>query len=71
MITPAEEAAIRADERLRTLRMVRNQVAKMNHDPAHDPYLFGYGARDILGYITRILKDARLAAAQTNLRKES
>lgn len=70
-MTPAEEAAIRADERMKTLRQVRNQVAKMNHDPAHDPYLFGYGARDILGYITRILKDARVAAAETSLRKES
>lgn len=70
-MTPTEEATIRADERLKTLRMVRNQVAKMNNDPAHDPYLFGYGARDILGYITRILNDARAAAAEMNQRKGS
>lgn len=49
----AFEAAVRADERLKVLREVRNAASDMDKNPANDPYLWGYGARNIVGMLTK------------------
>lgn len=46
-MSPEEEAAIRADERLKVLRKVRKVAYEMDRNPANDPYLWGYGGREI------------------------
>lgn len=58
-MTPDEEAAVRADERLKVLREVRKAASKMNHNPNNDPYLWGYGARQIVGMLHRLYLEAR------------
>lgn len=51
-MTPEQEAAVRTDERLKTLREVRNVASKMNHDPANDPYAWGFGGIRIVAMLT-------------------
>lgn len=60
-MTLEEEAAVRADERLRVLRKVRGIAIKMDRDPANDPYLWGYGGREIAHMLTREVQSAREA----------
>ena len=54
-----DEAAIRADERLRVLREIRKLASDMDRNPANDPYLWGYGGRKIVGAITKRLAEHR------------
>lgn len=56
-----DEAAIRADERLRVLREIRKLASDMDRNPANDPYLWGYGGRKIVGAITKRLAEHRNA----------
>lgn len=58
-MTPEEEAAVRADERLEVLRRVRNAAARMDHDPDNDPYLWGYGAGMIVRMLNSLVKEER------------
>jgi hypothetical protein len=58
-VSPEDEAAIRADERLKVLREVRKQVARMNNHPDVDPYAWGYGGSEIQRYLTGLVDDAR------------
>lgn len=51
--SPLDEAAIRADERLKVLREIRNAASDMDRNPGNDPYLWGYGARNIVSMITK------------------
>lgn len=51
--TSLDESAIRADERLKVLREIRNAASDMDRNPANDPYLWGYGARNIVSMITK------------------
>lgn len=60
-MSPEEEAAIRADERLKVLRKVRGIAIRMDRDPANDPYLWGYGGREIAHMLTREVQSAREA----------
>lgn len=48
-----DEDAIRADERLKVLREIRNAASDMDRNPANDPHLWGYGARNIVSMITK------------------
>lgn len=57
-----DESAIRADERLKVLREIRNAASDMDRNPANDPYLWGYGARNIVSMITK-----RLAAQRESM----
>lgn len=54
-MTPQEEAAVRADERLKVLREVRNAASRMDHNPNNDPYLWGYGGSQIVGMLHRLV----------------
>lgn len=51
-MTSQEEAEVRRDERLKTLRQIRDAAIRMGRDPSNDSYLWGYGAREICGMIT-------------------
>lgn len=57
-----DETAIRADERLKVLREIRNAASDMDRNPGNDPYLWGYGARNIVSMITK-----RLAAQRESM----
>lgn len=57
-----DEDAIRADERLKVLREIRKAASDMDHNPANDPYLWGFGARNIVSMITK-----RLAAQRESM----
>lgn len=57
--TSVDEAGIRADERLKVLRELRKAASDMDRNPANDPYLWGYGARNIVGMITKKLAEQR------------
>lgn len=58
-MSPEQEAAIRLDERLKTLREVRKHASKMDHESDGDPYLWGYGGSKIVAYLTRTLAATR------------
>lgn len=53
------EQLIREDERLKVLREVRKAASDMDRNRANDPYLWGYGARNIVGMITKKLAEQR------------
>jgi len=53
------ERLVRADERLRVLREIRGAASDMDRNPANDPHLWGYGARNIVGMITKRLAEQR------------
>lgn len=67
MITPEEERLIRMDERLRVLRQVRNVAANMDKDLNNDPYLWGYGAGQIVKHLNGKLREARFIAGRLGL----
>lgn len=67
MITPEEERLIRMDERLRTIRQMRNAAARMDKDPKNDPYLWGYGAGRIVKLLNGKLREARFIAVRLGL----
>jgi hypothetical protein len=58
-VSPEEEVAVRLDERVKVLREARNLASRMDQDGANDPYLWGFGARKVVGALTRLLAEAR------------
>jgi hypothetical protein len=59
--TSLDEGGIRADERLKVLRQIRNAASDMDRNPANDPVLWGYGARQIVSMITKRVAEQREA----------
>ena len=55
-----EEAAVRAHARMRVLREVRNKVGGLR-----DPEV-----GEVMGLLTRLLADARVAAAEASLNRD-
>lgn len=58
-VVPYDEASVRADERLKVLREVRKVASSMDHDPANDPYTWGYGGSRIVAMLTAKLAEER------------
>lgn len=58
-MTPEEETAVRADERLKVLRQVRKAASRMQHDSENDPYLWGYGGGMIVAMIGDLIRAER------------
>lgn len=54
-----EEAAIRADERLKVLNEVRKAAYAMDRNPANDLYLWGYGGREICHMLSGKYREQR------------
>lgn len=59
LVVPQDEAAVRANERLKVLREVRKTASSMDHDPANDPYTWGYGGSRIVAMLTAKLAEER------------
>ncbi len=67
----AEEAAIRAHERLKVLRQVRKVASRMDRNPANDPHLWGFGGGRIVAMLSKLVADERDRQGVTAWQKDT